>query len=95
MKIIALERGLEELKPALEARGYKAVFADEIEGSISAYIYQGQNLLGQQSFHSALNNFLLTDSAERNTGVLLIQAANKTVDQIISIIENRTYSPLF
>ena len=38
MKIIALERGLEELKPALEARGYKAVFADEIEGSISAYI---------------------------------------------------------
>ena len=91
----ALERGLEDLKNALEERGYHTVFADEMNSYVSAYIYQEQNTLGQQNFHDSLNSSMMMNTASPNYGVLLIQAKDKTPDQIISMIENRVYSPLF
>jgi hypothetical protein len=95
MKTIAIERGLEELKAILEQRGYHAVYEDEITGYVSAYVYQGPNTLGQQAFHSSLNNSLLSGTAAENTGILLVNARDKTPDEIIAMIENRIYSPLF
>ena len=53
MKTIALERGLEELKQALEEHGYNTVFADEIDTPVSVYIYQGQNSPGQAGLYSS------------------------------------------
>ena len=95
MKVIALERGLEELKDSLERYGYQTVFADEITGWISAYIYQEENALAQPALHSTLNNSLSSAASLDNSGVLLIQARDKTPEQIIHMIENRIYSPLF
>ena len=95
MKSIALERGLEALKQILEEKGYHTVFADEMDAWVSAYIYQDNNALGKQSLHSTLNNSFMSNSTEANTGVLLIQAGDKTPEQIIYMIENRVYSPLF
>ena len=40
MKIIALERGLEELKQFLDDNGYTTIFADESDSAVSVYIYQ-------------------------------------------------------
>jgi hypothetical protein len=56
VKTIALERGLEELKQALEERGYHTVYADAMDAPVSVYIYQEQHTLDQESFHSSLNN---------------------------------------
>lgn len=95
MKCIALERGLEPLKLILENKGYRTVFADEMDEWVSAYIYQDQNALGQQSLHSSLNNSLVSSTNEAGSGVLLIQAGNRTPEQIIYMIESRVYSPLF
>ena len=93
MKIIALERGLEELKQFLDERGYNTVYADEADTAVSVYIYQEQNALGQISLHSSLNNTTLTDQG--SSGILLIQARDKTPEQVVAMIENRLYSPLF
>lgn len=95
MKTIALERGLEPLKQILEENGYHTVFADEMDAWVSAYIYQDNNALGQHSLHSSLNNSFISSTTEVNTGILLIQARDKTPEQIIYMIENRVYSPLF
>lgn len=93
MKIIALERDLGELKQFLDERGYSTVFADEADAAVSVYIYQEQNALGQMSYHSSLNNASLPD--QQSAGILLIQARDKTPEQVIAMIENRLYSPLF
>lgn len=95
MKTIALERGLEALKQKLEEKGYHTVFADEMDAWVSAYIYLDNNALGKQSLHSSLNNSFMSNTTEANSGVLLIQASNNTPEQIIYMIENRVYSPLF
>jgi hypothetical protein len=93
VKIIALERGLDELKQFLDERGYNTVYADEADTAVSVYIYQEQNALGQISLHSSLNNTTLTDQG--SSGILLIQARDKTPEQVVAMIENRLYSPLF
>jgi len=93
MKIIAVERGLEELKQALEERGYKTVFPDEINTPVTAYIYKNQNALEQVNFQSSLNDYMNGDAG--SAGVLLIHGSNKTPEQIIAMIENKVYSPLF
>jgi hypothetical protein len=93
VKTIALERGLEELKQALEERGYHTVYADAMDAPVSVYIYQEQHTLDQESFHSSLNNSMV--SGPDQSGILLIHAKDTPVDQIIAMIENRLYSPLF
>ncbi|HHU48803.1 MAG: YkuS family protein [Caldicoprobacterales bacterium] len=93
MKTIALERGLEELKQALEEHGYNTVFADEIDTPVSVYIYQGQNSPGQAGLYSSLDNYMQSES--ESAGILLIQAKDKTPEQIMAMIENKVYSPLF
>ncbi len=95
MKTIALERGLEALKQILDEKGYQTVFADEMDTWVSAYIYQDRNALGQQSLLGSLNNSFMSTTTEANSGVLLIQAKDQTTEQIIYMIENRVYSPLF
>jgi hypothetical protein len=95
MKKIAFQRGLDQLKAALEQKGYDTVFEDEIDGYVTAYIYQDQHTLGEQTFHASLNGSLLSGPAPPNPGILLINAKNKSPEDIIAMIENRIYSPLF
>ena len=96
MKTVVLERGMDDLKTTLEQRGYSIVYTDEITGGdISAYIYEDDNTLVQSSFHSSLNNSFTSAATAVQPGILLINAKDKQPDQIISIIENRLYSPLF
>lgn len=95
MKTIAFQRGLEQLKSTLEQRGYDTIYEDEIDGYISAYIYQNQHTLGEQTFHASLNSSLLSGPTAPNPGILLINAKDKSTEDIIDMIENRIYSPLF
>lgn len=95
MKKIALQRGLDQLKDELEQKGYETVFEDEIDGYITAYIYQDQHSLAEQTFHASLNESLLSGPAPPNPGILLINAKDKSTEEITAIIENRIYSRLF
>ncbi len=95
MQTIALERGLGELKTILEQHGYHTVYEDEGSSTAACYIYREQNPLSQKTFSSFRNIEGLSGTAFSGSNILMIPAENKTPEEIIAMIENRVYSPLF
>ncbi len=94
MKKIAIDKGLDHLKQELQKRGYMVEAADEITGGISAYIYNDATPDGDKAENSALRK-IVTAADKAESGYLLIRAGDKNVDEIVDIIEQRLYSPLF
>lgn len=85
MKRIAVQDGLEDIRQELESRGYNVVNYNE-KGHIDAIVYK--------DIYGGLGN--VNNSVDSNTyGAILINANNKTIDQIIHIIETRRYERLF
>jgi len=98
MKTIAIQDGLETLKEKLTSLGYEVVSSEEINFPVDAYIYYEQN--DNQSLlmvNQRLNNIFssVSPNMQPNYGTLLINAKDKTVEEIQQILTNRTYSPLF
>lgn len=95
MQIIALQRGLESLAEALQANGYETAYADTLHSPASVYIYQeSANELHFTALSSQLDQgFPMTSSVY--SGVFLINAKNKSTDEILYMIAHRCYSPLF
>ncbi len=85
LKRIAVEQGLEDIKSALESRGYEIVDYND-GGHIDAIVYR--------SIYDGLKN--LNNSVDSNAyGAILINVNNKTIDEIQQIIETRRYENLF
>ncbi len=96
MQIIAVQRELEDLKTALDDRGYKTVYMDAVNQPVTACIYhEVQNQSFYNSISAYLENGLQMSITPESHGVLLINANNKNMDEIIRMIEHRCYSPLF
>ncbi len=94
-KTIALERGLEDLARFLSARGYNTVIYDEEVQNADVVIY---NRNAMDNYLTQLNTSFILDQGTTSTdnpGALLINAYNKTYNQILSMIERGLYSPLF
>jgi len=92
--IIAIEKGLEKLKQQLEDKGYKCFYIGE-DGIADAIIYKDKD---NHPYFQVNNSHQFTSVNNRNagtSGALLINAENKTIDEIIGILNRRTYSPLF
>ena len=92
--VIAVEDGLENLTSELRARGYTVVHYPEYGGVVDAFIYKDDMI---QSMAQYQNSFT-TDSLENSNssyGVLVVNANNKSVEQIEAILQKRLYSPLF
>ncbi|SDL15112.1 YkuS family protein [Natronincola ferrireducens] len=85
MKRIAIQENLQQLKDNLTNKGYEVVgFQDQ--GHIDAIIYLDD--------YSGFKN--VNDAGETNGyGAILINANNKTVEEIQHIIETRRYGGLF
>lgn len=111
MKTIAIQKGLESLKSELELRGYKIVEQYNVTEAVSAYIYKTEDNINSvdagnamvsavgdtyhQGIFSSLNTNFINNTVDSNQSILLINANNKEIDDIIYMIENRFYSPLF
>lgn len=92
--IIAIEKGLENIKEQLESRGYECFYIGE-GGEADAVIYKDKDShpyfeVNKSSMINAYNSLNST-----LPGALLINAENKSMDEIIRILTTRTYSPLF
>jgi hypothetical protein len=85
LKRIAVQQGLNSIISGLESRGYEVV-AFEDRGYIDAVVYV-DDYTGLKNVNSM--------GEVNNNGALLINAKNKTLDQIIYIIETRRYEGLF
>lgn len=95
MKTVAIQRGLEKFIAPLKEKGFKTVFIEQAtDEPIYAYLYLEDSFVSNEMLNWQLNNSFISANTESN-GVLLINAKSKTADDIIAILEKRTYSPLF
>ena len=92
--IIAIEKGLDEIKENLEVRGYKTFYIGE-KPIADAIIYKNRDSHPYFQVDSAPITSLLGSNIVDSGGAFLINAENKSFQEIINILENRTYSPLF
>jgi hypothetical protein len=97
MKIVAVQRGLDYIKNQLNHLGYQTVFFDEVNYPVDAFIYFEKN---NSRTLINLNNYLSQQYMAQNhniscPGTILINAKDKSIDEIVQIIEKRVYSPLF
>jgi len=91
--VIAIQRGLENIKEELENRGYEVFYIGE-NRITDAVIYKE---IEMHPYYE-INNIPSAASASINGnvpyGVLLVNATNKTIDDITNILKTRVYSPL-
>ncbi|NLO81978.1 MAG: hypothetical protein GX094_02835 [Clostridiales bacterium] len=96
MKIIAVQRGLEQIMSNLEKLGYKTLYYDEINSPIDALIYyQEAEADTLVNLNRLLSQQFETHPYQKPFGAILINARGKSTEDIVNIIENRLYEPLF
>ncbi|NLM13227.1 MAG: hypothetical protein GX209_05735 [Epulopiscium sp.] len=95
--IVAIARGLEGFKEKLEQRGYQVVYEDEYSYPVDAYIYINHPnwMEFSDEIRPELTSSIEKRSQHKHQGVLIINAQNKSIDEIEQILNNRVYSPLF
>lgn len=84
MKRVALQEGLTDIRNKLEERGYEVVDFND-SGYVDAVIY-----LNNSSGFKNINN-----SQDDNSGAVIINAKNRSIDDLVYIIETRRYERLF
>ena len=83
--VVAVENGLENIKRGLADLGYHVVDAFGYKGAIDAYVYENIGI-------SALDNYnSITQNREYFTGVLIVNAKNKSINDINNVLKNRIY----
>lgn len=91
--VIAIQRGLENIKQELVSRGYEVFYIGEnrvadavLYKEVDTYPYYEVNNIPSAAASSAVGNIAY--------GALLVNVTNKTMDEIIRILDKRVYSPL-
>ncbi len=85
-KVVAIQNNLEHIGKELEARGYEVVH-DSYEGFVDAILYHSDN-----SHLGYLNNF--DNVIDMDRGAMIINAKNKSIEEIIFSLERRVYDSL-
>lgn len=91
--IVAVQKGLDEIKEGLAAKGYEVVDIETYNYPIDAIVYEGNSF---QISYISRNNMPATVNGQRvSYGVLMINSLGKTVDEIDEMLRMRCYSHLF
>ncbi|MDK2798678.1 MAG: hypothetical protein PWP27_1171 [Clostridiales bacterium] len=97
--IVAVQRGLENIKDKLREKGYDVVTFGEYNYPIDAVIYTGNRLeasfIKNNNIPNLMSQSLGMEHVDRSYGVLLINATHKTIEEIDTMLKRKTYSPLF
>lgn len=91
--VVAVQKGLDDIKAALTNKGYEVVDIETYNYPIDAIIYEGNSF--QISYVSRNNMPDAVMGQRSNYGVLMINSLGKSIDQIIEMLTMRTYSHLF
>lgn len=94
--VIAVEDGLEDLSEQLRNKGYTIVRYPEYGGIVDAFIYKEDMIQSMTHYKNSFGiDSLENQSSNTSYGVLVVNASNKSVEQIEVILQKRLYSPLF
>lgn len=83
--VIAIERGLNDIKRHLEYMGYTVVDGYSYRGAIDAYVYENMGFSAVDDFNS------YSQTSSQASGVLIVNAKNKSPQEIAEILEKRVY----
>lgn len=94
--IIGIQKDLKTMKETLQSRGYDVKYIDLNQNKyVDIYIYANSQVTG---VIEQLNNSVTEENykhhSSKSYGTLMINAMNKSIDKVESIIKNRTYSNL-
>ncbi|MTI68514.1 MAG: hypothetical protein FH753_18190 [Firmicutes bacterium] len=84
-KIIGIQQGLDDIKKGLISLGYNVIDLDEND-YMDVLVYKAN---GEDVSYSNMTNNL------NSKGILLINATDKSIEDIDYMIKKRVYSPLF
>ncbi|HHW01382.1 MAG TPA: YkuS family protein [Thermoanaerobacterales bacterium] len=92
-RVIALEDGLEDIGEYLRSRGYKTVSWGEPNTVIDAVVYTGRKLenIYETTYNRIIDPLSGDTGEEYPYGVLLVNAQDRTPEEIYEIIKNRVY----
>jgi len=90
--VIALEEGLEDINEYLRNKGFNVVDLGDKNMVVDAVVYKGRILSEIQTEQIMSSADSIYDYTGGNSfGVLLVNAQNKTPQQVYEIIKNRVY----
>jgi hypothetical protein len=91
--VIAIQKELESIKDELESRGHEVFYIGE-NRIADAILYKDADTYHYYAFNNA--SVESSSSINNNTsyGTLLVNITNKSMDDIMRIIEKRVYSPI-
>lgn len=92
-RIIALEEGLDDVREFLQSRGFHTVSWGEETTPVDAVVYTGRKLgdIFNQDYNSMTSALADDPVGDRAYGVLLVNAQDKTPQEVYEIIKNRVY----
>ncbi len=82
--VVEVEKGLWEIRNYLISSGF-TVADNNFKGRVDAYVYQNLGI-------AQYNN--LTQSVNADSGILMINALNKTPEDVANILKNRIYGDI-
>ncbi len=82
---VAITEGVEYIGEMLRERGYNIVHYGSYKNRIDAVVYMGNYLAATQ---------MVSTNFGDGTGVLMINATNKSVDEIDGYLRRKVYFPL-
>jgi hypothetical protein len=90
--VIALEEGLEDIREYLQNKGFQVVDWGNQSLIVDAVVYRGRSLAKIQTEQIMSAADPIYDYKGNNSfGVLLVNAQNKTPQEVYEIIKNRVY----
>lgn len=92
-RVIALEDGLEDVGEYLRERGYMTVSWGEPNVVVDAVVYTGRKLddIYTASFNMVMDPLSGDTGEEYPYGVLLVNAQDRTPEEVYEIIKSRVY----
>jgi hypothetical protein len=91
---IAIQKGMDNLKNTLESKGHNVFYIGENQIA-DAVLYNESDTFPYYDVNNIPSAASSSAGANSAYGALLVNASNKTEDEIVRILDSRTYSPLF
>jgi len=91
--VIAIQRGLDNIKEELENRGHKVFYIGENRVA-DAILYKEVDTHPYYEVNSIPSAAASSTDGSISYGALLVNVTNKSIEEIIRILDKRVYSPL-
>lgn len=91
--VIAIQRGMEDIKEMLENRGDEVFYIGENRVA-DAVLYKEVDTHPYYEVNNVPSAAASSVNGNTSYGALLVNTTNKSMDEIIRILDKRVYSPL-